>query len=45
MANKRRTHRSVVERILVRGTLVLESPAHFGSGERRCADRYASLTE
>jgi CRISPR/Cas system CSM-associated protein Csm3 (group 7 of RAMP superfamily) len=33
MANKRRTHRSVLERVLVRGTLVLESPAHFGSGE------------
>ncbi len=33
MTSKRNTHRSVVERILVRGTLVFESPAHFGSGE------------
>lgn len=30
---ERKEHRSIVERVVVRGTLVLESPAHFGGGE------------
>ncbi len=30
---KRNSHRSIIERIVVRGLLELESPAHFGSGD------------
>jgi len=33
MANERTLHRSLVERWVITGTLVLESPAHFGNGD------------
>lgn len=31
--DKRREHRSIIERVVVRGKLVLQSPAHFGGAE------------
>jgi CRISPR/Cas system CSM-associated protein Csm3 (group 7 of RAMP superfamily) len=33
MATKRTLHRSITERWVVTGTLVLETPAHFGNGD------------
>jgi len=33
MAKERSLHRSILERWVVTGTLVLESPAHFGNGD------------
>lgn len=31
--DRRREHRSIIERVIVRGELVLQSPAHFGGAE------------
>ena len=33
MANKRTSHRSLIERWVIKGNLLLETPAHFGNGD------------
>jgi CRISPR/Cas system CSM-associated protein Csm3 (group 7 of RAMP superfamily) len=33
MANKRTSHRSLTERWVIKGNLLLETPAHFGNGD------------
>lgn len=43
--SKRTTHRSVRERWIVTGTLVLDTPAHFGSGEDDDASDMALLLD
>ena len=37
---RRPTHRQIVERIVITGTLVLETPAHFGNGD---ADAFTDM--